>query len=72
MFLLTIPVEIKRVCDYFEVNTIEAILLATCFVKSCFNVVELPEIIKHFGLRKSQFFNIFREFQFVNFQIYCD
>ena len=51
----TIPVEIKRVCDYFEVNTIEAILLATCFVKSCFNVVELPEIIKHFGLENHSF-----------------
>lgn len=64
----TIPVEIKRVCDYFEVNTIEAILLATCFVKSCFNVVELPEIIKHFGLENHSFLLYLENFNLLTFK----
>ena len=64
----TIPVEIKRVCDYFEVNTIEAILLATCFVKSCFNVVELPEIIKHFGLENHSFLIYLENFNLLTFK----
>ena len=64
----TLPVEIKRVCDYFEVNTIEAILLATCFVKSCFNVVELPEIIKHFGLENHSFLIYLENFNLLTFK----
>ena len=64
----TIPVEIKRVCDYFEVNTIEAILLATCFLKSCFNVVELPEIIKHFGLENHSFLIYLENFNLLTFK----
>ena len=64
----TIPVEIKRVCDYFEVNTIEAILVATCFVKSCFNVVELPEIIKHFGLENHSFLIYLENFNLLTFK----
>ena len=64
----TIPVEIKRVCDYFQVNTIEAILLATCFVKSCFNVVELPEIIKHFGLENHSFLIYLENFNLLTFK----
>ena len=64
----TIPVEIKRVCDYFEVNTIEAILLATCFVKSCFNVVELPEIIKHIGLENHSFLIYLENFNLLTFK----
>lgn len=64
----TIPVEIKRVCDYFEVNTIEAILLATCFVKSCFNAVELPEIIKHFGLENHSFLIYLENFNLLTFK----
>ena len=58
----TIPVEIKRVCDYFEVNTIEAILLATCFIKSCFDTVELSEIIKYFGLENHSFLKFTESF----------
>lgn len=64
----TLPVEIKRVCDYFEVNTIEAILLATCFVKSCFNAVELPEIIKHFGLENHSFLIYLENFNLLTFK----
>lgn len=64
----SIPVEIKRVCDYFEVNTIEAILLATCFVKSCFNAVELPEIIKHFGLENHSFLIYLENFNLLTFK----
>ena len=51
----SISVEIESVCDYFQVNSIEAILLSTCFIKSCFDSVALPEIIKHFGLEKYSF-----------------
>ena len=51
----SISVEIESVCDYFQVNSIEAILLSTCFIKSCFDSVALPEIIKHFGLEKHSF-----------------
>jgi SpoVK/Ycf46/Vps4 family AAA+-type ATPase len=51
----SISVEIEFVCDYFQVNFIEAIILATCFINSCFDSVELPEIIKHFGLEKHSF-----------------
>lgn len=47
--------EIEFACDYFQVNSIEAILLSTCFIKSCFDSVALPEIIKHFGLEKHSF-----------------
>ncbi len=64
----SIPVEIKLVCDYFEVNTIEAILLATCFVKSCFNTVELPEIIKHFGLENHSFLIYLEHFNLLTFK----
>jgi len=48
-------VEIKQVCDYFQVSTIEAIILATCFIKSCFDTFVLYEITKHFGLEKHSF-----------------
>ncbi len=48
-------VEIKLVCDYFQVSTIEAILLATCFIKSCFDTFVVNEIIKHFGIEKHSF-----------------
>jgi signal recognition particle GTPase len=48
-------VEIKLVCDYFQISTIEAILLATCFIKSCFDTFVVNEIIKHFGLEKHSF-----------------
>jgi SpoVK/Ycf46/Vps4 family AAA+-type ATPase len=51
----SISVEIEFVCAYFQVNFIEAIILATCFINSCFDSVELPEIIKHFGLEKHSF-----------------
>jgi hypothetical protein len=51
----TIPTEMKLVQDYFQINNIEAILVATCFIKSCFDMVELPEIIKHFGLESHSF-----------------
>ena len=51
----SIQVEIKLVSDYFQVNTTEAILLATCFIQSCFDSFELPAIIKHFGLEKHSF-----------------
>ncbi|HAT77635.1 MAG TPA: hypothetical protein DCS19_12645 [Flavobacterium sp.] len=51
----SISVEIKLVCDYFQISTIEAILLATCFIQSCFDSVALREIIKHFGLEKHSF-----------------
>lgn len=64
----SIPVEIKLVCDYFDVNTIEAILLATCFVKSCFNTVELPEIIKHFGLENHSFLIYLEHFNLLTFK----
>jgi len=47
--------EIKLVCDYFQVSTIQAIILATCFIKSCFDTFTLYEIIKHFGLEKHSF-----------------
>ena len=50
-----IQVEIQLVSDYFQVNTTEAILLATCFIQSCFDSFELPAIIKHFGLEKHSF-----------------
>ncbi len=51
----SVSVEIEIICDYFQISTIEAILLATCFIKSCFDSVGLPEIIKHFGLEKHSF-----------------
>jgi SpoVK/Ycf46/Vps4 family AAA+-type ATPase len=51
----TIPTEMKLVQDYFQINNLEAILVATCFIKSCFDMVELPEIIKHFGLESHSF-----------------
>lgn len=50
-----VSVEIKLVCDYFQVSTIEAILLSTCFIKSCFDTFSLYEIIKHFGIEKHSF-----------------
>ena len=51
----SVTVEIEIICDYFKISTIEAILLSTCFIKSCFDSVVLPEIIKHFGLEKHSF-----------------
>jgi DNA polymerase III delta prime subunit len=51
----SVSVEIEIICDYFQISTIEAIQLSTCFIKSCFDSVGLPEIIKHFGLEKHSF-----------------
>ncbi|MEY3501128.1 MAG: hypothetical protein RL308_2800 [Bacteroidota bacterium] len=51
----SIAVEIKLVSDYFQISTIEAIILATCFIKSCFETFLLYEIIKHFGLENHSF-----------------
>ena len=63
-----VSAEIELISDYFQVNTIEAILLATCFVKSCFNVVELPEIIKHFGLENHSFLIYLENFNLLTFK----
>lgn len=57
-----IQVEIQLVSDYFQVNTTEAILLATCFIQSCFDSFELPAIIKHFGLEKHSFLKYLESF----------
>jgi len=58
----SIQVEIQLVSDYFQVNTTEAILLATCFIQSCFDSFELPAIIKHFGLEKHSFLKYLESF----------
>lgn len=58
----TISTEIELVRNYFQVNNIEVILLATCFVKSCFDKVILPDIIKHFGLEKHSFLKYLNNF----------
>ena len=63
-----VSAEIELISDYFQVNTIEAIVLATCFVKSCFNVVELPEIIKHFGLENHSFLIYLENFNLLTFK----
>lgn len=62
----SISVEIEFVCDYFQVNSIEAILLSTCFIKSCFDSVALPEIIKHFGLEKHSFLKYLGSFNLLS------
>lgn len=62
----TISVEIEFVCDYFQVNAIEAILLSTCFIKSCFDCVALPEIIKHFGIEKHSFLKYLGSFNLLS------
>lgn len=54
--------EIQLVSDYFQVNTIEAILLATCFIQSCFNSFELSTIIRHFGLENHGFLKYLESF----------
>lgn len=61
-----ISVEIEFVCDYFQVNSIQAIILATCFIKSCFDSVALPEIIKHFGLEKHSFLKYLGSFNLLS------
>ena len=58
----SISVEIKLISDYFDINSIEAVLLASCFIQSCFDTVELPEIIKHFGLEKHSFLKYIENF----------
>ena len=62
----SISVEIEFACDYFQVNSIEAILLSTCFIKSCFDSVPLPEIIKHFGLEKHSFLKYLGSFNLLS------
>lgn len=57
-----VQIEIQLVSDYFQVNTTEAILLATCFIQSCFDSFELPAIIKHFGLEKHSFLKYLESF----------
>ena len=57
-----VSAEIELISDYFQVNTIEAILLATCFIKSCFDTVELSEIIKYFGLENHSFLKFTESF----------
>lgn len=63
-----VMIEIKLVSDYFQVSTIEAILLATCFIKSCFDTVELSEIISHFGIEKHSFLQYFEHFNILTYK----
>lgn len=62
----SISVEIEFVCDYFKVNSIEAILLSTCFIKSCFDSVALQDIIKHFGLENHSFLKYLGSFNLLS------
>lgn len=62
----SISVEIEFACDYFKVNSIEAILLSTCFIKSCFDSVALQDIIKHFGLENHSFLKYLGSFNLLS------
>ena len=62
----SISVEIEFVCDYFKVNSIEAILLSTCFIKSCFDSVALQDIIKHFELENHSFLKYLGSFNLLS------
>jgi SpoVK/Ycf46/Vps4 family AAA+-type ATPase len=57
-----VSVEIQLICDYFQVNKIQAILLAISFVKSCFDTFDTAAIISHLGIKKHLFLKYLEDF----------
>lgn len=54
--------ELQLVCNYFQVNQAQAILLAISFIKSCFNTFDTAAIISHLGIKKHRFLKYLEDF----------
>ncbi len=62
----SVLVEIELVCDYFQVNKTQAILLAISFIKSCFDTFDTTAIISHLGIKKHHFLNYLEDFNMLS------
>ena len=58
----SVSVEIEFICNYFQVNQAQAILLAISFVKSCFDTFDTAAIISHLGIKKHRFLKYLEDF----------
>ena len=62
----SVSVEIEFVCNYFQVNKVQAILLAISFIKSCFDTFNTAEIISHLGIKKHRFLKYLEDFNILS------
>lgn len=62
----SVSVEIEFICNYFQVNKVQAILLAISFVKSCFDTFNTAEIISHLGIKKHRFLKYLEDFNMLS------
>ena len=54
--------ELQLVCNYFQVNQAQAVLLAISFIKSCFDTFDTAKIISHLGIKKHRFLKYLEDF----------
>lgn len=62
----SVSVEIEFICNYFQVNKAQAILLAISFVKSCFDTFDTAVIISHLGIKKHRFLKYLEDFNILS------
>ncbi len=62
----SVSVEIELICDYFQVNKVQAILFAISFVKSCFDTFDTAAIISHLGIKKHRFLKYLEDFNILS------
>nr|WP_315133106.1 ATP-binding protein [uncultured Flavobacterium sp.] len=62
----SVLVEIEFICNYFQVNKAQAILLAISFVKSCFDTFDTAVIISHLGIKKHRFLKYLEDFNILS------
>ena len=61
-----VSVEIEFICNYLQVNKVQAILLAISFVKSCFDTFDTAVIISHLGIKKHRFLKYLEDFNILS------
>jgi len=62
----SVSVEIEFICNYFQVNKVQAILLAISFVKSCFDNFDTAAIISHLGIKNHRFLKYLEDFNILS------
>lgn len=62
----SVSIEIEFICNYFQVNKAQAILLAISFVKSCFDTFDAAAIISHLGIKKHRFLKYLEDFNILS------
>ncbi len=62
----SVSVELELICEYFQVNKAQSILLAISFVKSCFDTFDAAAIISHLGIKKHRFLKYLEDFNILS------